>query len=150
MQTDYADSTLSYGTEYYNLELSASVKPVAFGAGYEVMGSDKGVSFRTPLATLHAFNGWADMFLTTPANGLHDLYAFAQVTLPASIPLRAVYHQYDADRQGADYGQELDLIVSRKFGKNWSALLKYAYFNGQNAPTSTDVQKFWAQVEFNF
>ena len=37
---------------------------------------------QTPLATLHAFNGWADMFLTTPANGLQDLYFRASYTLP--------------------------------------------------------------------
>jgi hypothetical protein len=149
-QTDYAESTLSYGTEYYNLELSAAMDAFALGAGYEVLGSDNGVSFRTPLATLHAFNGWADQFLTTPPNGLRDLYAFAQYILPANIPLRAVYHTYEADRLGADYGQEWDFVASKKFGKNWTVLLKYAYFNGQTAPTAPDVQKVWAQVEFNF
>jgi hypothetical protein len=27
---------------------------------------------QTPMATLHKFDGWADLFLTTPANGLGD------------------------------------------------------------------------------
>ncbi len=41
------------------------------------------IGFATPLATLHIFNGWADLFLTTPANGLKDLYFQAGYSLPA-------------------------------------------------------------------
>jgi hypothetical protein len=155
-QTDYADSSLDYGTAYYNLELSGNLKPFAWGAGYEVLGSDNGTGFRTPLATLHAFSGWDDVFLNTPNAGLRDLYAFAQVTLPAALPLRLVYHKYDADSVDDDFGQEFDVILSRKFGKYWNALVKYAYYQGEDAapPALTvpdvDVHKFWAQIEFNF
>lgn len=162
-QTEYADSTLDYDAKYYNLELSGNIKPFAFGAGYEVLGSGENsgagggrTAFRTPLATLHAFNGWADVFLNTPNDGLRDLYAFAQVTLPAQIPLRFVYHKFDADSGSADYGQEFDVVASKKFGKNWTATLKYAYYMGEDAAApalaapDVDVQKFWAQIEFNF
>jgi hypothetical protein len=155
-QTEYADSPLNYQTEYYNIELGANIKPFIVGAGYEVLGSDSGVGFKTPLATLHAFNGWADVFLATPAAGLQDLYAFAQVTLPEEIPLRVVYHKFDAEAGDDDYGYEIDAVVSKKFGKHWAAMLKYAYYAGEDvaAPSLTaadvDIQKFWAQVEFNF
>ena len=163
-QTEYADSALRYGTEYYNLEGGASIKPFAFGAGCEDLGSGANTgagggraSFRTPLATLHAFNGWDDVFLATPANGLRDLYGYAQVMLPAvRIPLRFVFHKFDADYGGGDYGNEFDVVASKKFGKCWTALVKYAYYNGQDAaPPSlavggVDIQKFWVQVEFNF
>lgn len=156
-QTDFGDSSLRYGTKYYNIELSGSINPFAFGSGYEVLGSgaNSGVaggraSFRTPLATLHPFNGWANVFTTTPADGLHDIYAFAQVTLPAQIPLRFVYHKFDADFGDADFGQEFDVVASKKFGKYWTALVKYARYDGKAAPAAFDLQRFWAQVEFNF
>lgn len=161
-QTDYADSLLRYGTQYYNLEAGANIKPFAFGAGYEDLGSGANsgagggrASFRTPLATLHAFNGWDDVYLATPASGLQDLYAYAQVTLPAQIPLRFVYHKFDADFGGGDYGNEFDIVASKKFGKYWTAMLKYAYYEGHDAAApsiaaNADIQKFWAQVEFNF
>jgi hypothetical protein len=29
-------------------------------------------------------------------------------------------------------------------------LAKYAYFDGEDAPTAFDVDKIWAQVEFNY
>lgn len=162
-QTDYADSLLRYGTHYYNLEAGVKIKPFAFGAGYEDLGSGANTgagggraSFRTPLATLHPFNGWDDVFLTTPANGLRDLYAYAQVTAPAvQVPIRFVYHKFDADYGSGDYGQEFDLLASKKFGKDWSASLEYAYYQGADAAApsiaaNVNIQKFWAQVEFNF
>jgi len=165
-QTQYGGSTLDYGAAYYNLEGGLSLQPFALGAGYEDLGSggNSGVgggqaSFRTPLATLHSFNGWADVFLTTPADGLRDFYAYAQVTLPAQIPLRFIYHKYDADYGNGDYGQEFDAVISRKFGRHWSALVKYAYYRGEDAVVFTaksaqaanvDLQKIWAQVEFDF
>jgi hypothetical protein len=160
-QTDYAESMLDYAAEYYNVELNATIKPVAFGAGYEVLGTDSNrdgagsVGFKTPLATLHAFNGWADVFLTTPAKGLRDVYGFAQVTVPGDVPIRAVYHKYDADSGEGDFGWEFDLMASKKFGKYWTVMAKYAYYDGKDgaagvAASPYDVHKFWAQVEFNF
>lgn len=149
-QTDYADSALDYETEYYLLELGATIKPVNFGGGYEVLGSDNGQGFKTPLATLHAHNGWADVFLNTPGTGLTDAYVFAGVTLPWEVPFRAVLHQFRSDTGGLHYGDELDLVLSKKFGKHWSALAKYAYYDGKEAPTAFDVDKFWLQIEFNY
>jgi len=162
-QTDYADSPLRYDAVYINVEAGFTLKPVSIGAGWENLGSGKNTgpsggraSFRTPLATLHAFNGWADVFVTTPANGLHDLYGYGQIVLPANVPLRFIYHKYDADSGSGDYGQEFDLVASKKFGKYWSALLKYAYYEGEDVPlpslaqAGVDIQKAWAQVEFNY
>lgn len=155
-QTDYKDNPQDYGAEYYNLELSATMKPVSIGGGYEVLGTtsnDAGagsVGFKTPLATLHAFNGWADVFLATPAKGLQDIYGFVQVVLPAEIPLRFVYHKFEADSGGGDFGQEFDFQASKKLGKNWNVLAKYAYYDGKEAPARFDVHKLWAQLEFNF
>ena len=162
-QTDYKNSPQDYGAEYYNLEASATMKldspvsAVSAGAGYEVLGTGgndgigpTSVGFRTPLATLHAFNGWADVFLTTPAKGLRDLYGFVQVTLPWDVPVRAVIHTYEADSGGADFGHEFNLMASKKFGKHWTALAKYAYYDGKEAPNRFDVHKLWAQLEFNY
>jgi hypothetical protein len=128
-QTDYADYNFAdgYETEYYTLELGATIKPFNWGAGYEVLGSDNGSGFKTPLATLHAFNGWADVFLNTPGRefgapagvaGLQDLYVFIGVTLPYEIPFRVIAHQYRSDSGHADYGKELNAVISKKFGKH--------------------------------
>jgi hypothetical protein len=148
-QSDYGASSLNYTTTYTALEAGVSGKPGAITLGYERLGSDGGVSFRTPLATLHAFNGWADLFLTTPANGLEDLYAKAAATLPGNVALVAFYHQFTATRGGADYGTEFDAQLSRKFGKFVTATAKYAAFNRDSA-AFPDVDKVWLQVELTY
>jgi hypothetical protein len=91
------------------------------------------------------------VFLTTPGAGLRDAYAYIQVTVPAiKVPLQFVYHKFNADKGSGDFGQEFDVVASRKFGKYWTAMVKYACFNGEDAPAAFTANKFWAQVEFNF
>ena len=41
-------------------------------------------------------------------------------------------------------------MATKSIGKNWPAMLKYSFYEGQDAPYAFDVHKFWAQVEFNF
>jgi hypothetical protein len=155
-QQDYRNQPLSYNANYYNAELGGDYQRFNLTAGFEVLGSDDGAKgFSTPLATLHTFNGWADVFTTTPNAGLRDLYGSAGVNIPGNIPFQFVYHKFNADSGSTDFGQEFDAIASRKFGKNWKILFEYAYYLAQNpAPPSqtvaANVQKFWAQVEFNF
>ena len=64
-----------FDADYLGLEVGAAFEPVTVKLGLEVLGSDSGqYGFATPLATLHKFNGWADLFLGTPAEGLEDRY----------------------------------------------------------------------------
>ena len=81
---------------------------------------------------------------------MRDVYGFIQLTLPYDVPVRAVYHSFEADSGGADSGHELDFSASKKFGKYWAVTAKYAHYDGKDAPVVFDVDKFWAQVEFNF
>ncbi|MDQ5979134.1 MAG: hypothetical protein QG602_2108 [Verrucomicrobiota bacterium] len=148
-QSDYGSSALNYSTDYYTLELGLAGKPGAIAVGYEKLGSDNGVSFRTPLATLHAFNGWADMFLATPANGIKDTYVKASAGLPGGFGLLAFYHKFESARLGLDYGSELDIQLTRKLAKNVTGAIKYTGFD----PDSTGfakVNKFWLQADFSY
>lgn len=149
-QTDYQNNPADYATEYYLLDVGATYQRFNFNVGYEVLGSDNNTGFKTPLATLHAFNGWADVFLNTPARGLTDLYVSAGVNLPGDVPLKVIYHKFDANSGNDDFGYEFDVVASKAFSKHWSALLKYAYYDGTDAPSAWDKQVFWAQVEFNY
>ena len=86
----------------------------------KVMGR---TGFQTVLATQHAFQGWADKFLTTPATGIEDLYGGASYKISNVLGLDfirfvAVYHEFDADTGGRDLGDELDLLASARFMKS--------------------------------
>jgi hypothetical protein len=161
-QSDYADQPADYSAHYFLAEVGGDYDRFTMGGGYEWLGSGSNraepgsrVGFKTPLATLHAFNGWADVFLTTPDDGLQDVYAFAGVRLPGNVPLRVIYHQFFSDRGNENLGYEIDVVASRAFGPHFNALLKYAYFDGRRAAppaiaTPFDKHVFWAQAEFNF
>ncbi|MBI2498206.1 MAG: alginate export family protein [Opitutae bacterium] len=146
-QADYGTSASDYATTYYALEAGLAGKAGGLTLGREVLGSDRSVGFKTPLATLHAFNGWADLFLATPAAGLRDDYVKAAVGLPADLSLLAFEHWYETDVAGVRLGSEFNLQLSRKFGKSVTGLVKYADFR-RDGPGYPNVQKIWAQVEF--
>ena len=146
-QSDYGSSTLNYSATYLALEAGLTAKAGGLTLGHETLGSDNNVGFKTPLATLHAWNGWADLFLTTPAAGLRDTYARATANLPAGVTLTAFYHQFDAATGGAGFGDEIDVQLTRKFGQYLTGLVKLADFR-RDSPAYPDVKKVWAQVEF--
>lgn len=146
-QSDYGSSALDYSAHYYGLEAGPVFKAGSVSLGYELLGSGHNVGFKTPLATLHAFNGWADLFLATPAAGLRDTYVKATANLPEDLMLVAFYHQFEADSTSNQYGTEFDAQLSRKFGKRLTALLKYADFF-RDSLSFPDVRKIWLQVEF--
>lgn len=151
-QQDLGANPTSYSTEYFNFEAGVGVSGFTLKAGYEELGSDGGVaSFQTPLATLHAFNGWADVFLVTPATGLRDTYASVAkgFTIPGLTTFNAMvaYHQFDSDFGGIDYGSEFDAQVGFKVGPV-GLLAKFASYNADSFSVDTD--KFWLQAEYSF
>lgn len=146
-QTDYGSSALDYRADYYVLEIGPKFGATSLTLGYEVLGSDNGQGFRTPLATLHAFNGWADMFLATPGTGLRDLYLKA-ATSYKDFGFTAAYHAFDADTGGADYGDEIDLQVTWKVHKNVTLLSKAAFYRAETF--GVDTNKFMIQADYRF
>lgn len=147
-QSDYGSSSLNYSAAYYAVELGLAAKQGGLGAGYEVLGSDNTVGFKTPLATLHAFNGWADLFLATPAGGLEDLYAKANLNLPEGFKLAVFYHDFRTQKNSSSLGNEVDAVLSKQVTKQISALVKFAQFNSKSS--LADVRKLWIQVDTSF
>ncbi len=160
-QSDHGNNTNSYDEEYYHIAPGISGNGFTLQAGYEELGGDGTNSFKTPLATGHKFNGWADKFLITPANGLEDAYAkvsykFSNVgEYIDGTKVTAVYHNFDGDQAG-DYGNEIDLSVAKSFTlpegqpfKKLSFLVKYSDYNADDSAYK-DTQKLWFQMGVNF
>lgn len=151
-QMDYGDNPNDYGALYALLEGRLTTKAGVFGGlGFELLGSDDGdAAVTTPLATLHAFNGFADAFLVTPNVGLRDYYAFGGTKLPAPLKGKATlwYHQFTGDDQSDDLGWEVDAVASHKFNDYLTGLVKYAFFDGDSG--LSDIQRVWVQMELEF
>jgi hypothetical protein len=149
-QTDYADAPRNFDLDYAALGAGVETPAVWASAGVERLDGDGRRGFQTPLATLHAFQGWADVFLTTPPNGIRDLHLKAGGALDVGgrkLRLAIAAHDFaDADG-GADYGRELDAAVVAPINKHWSAELKAARFDGAGAAWP-DRTKVWLTLEF--
>lgn len=162
-QSDYGRNPTPYAADYIAAEAGLSLPALTLAAGYEELGSDAraaggaGRAVQTPMATLHKFNGWADVFLTTPNQGLRDAYLSAAYKFDGIRPVRGlnmavIWHSFDSDVGDQDYGDEWNASV----GFNLEAvavLAKYASYRRHGAAdfaADQDTEKFWLQVEFAF
>ncbi len=106
--------------------------------GHEVLcGSPDDGQFNTPPAILHIWNSWADKFLTTPVNGLRD------TCLPLEgkykrFGINGVFHLFQSDTGGRDYGSETDLLFTYK--NPWQQLFgfKAAFYRADLYSGDTD------------
>jgi hypothetical protein len=142
-----------FGADFYNLEAGVTVRGTTAKLGIESLGSDRGLyGFATPLATLHAFQGWADQFLTTPAQGIDDVYiSIARVLFTGTATL--VYHDFTADHGTAavdDLGDEIDLQWVLPIRNNYQVGMKYADYRQGDLAAKADKQIFWTWVQMTF
>ena len=153
-QRDYGGNPVDFGLWYYAVEPGISYDFAKVSLGYEVLQGDGTQGFRTPLATGHKFNGFTDRFLTTPANGLQDLYLKLDLKVPgddllSGLSVKGAYHQFWAERGGAHYGSEWDLGVFKTFKTDAGSILlglQYADYDADNF--STDIGKLWLTLQF--
>lgn len=145
-QQDYADAPTSVDADYRAAELGLAHGGWSLGLGQEVLGGDGVYGFATPLATLHAFNGWADMFLNTPAAGLRDSYLKAGYTR-SGWRGQLIGHQFRADHGGADYGREFDLLLGYKLQPKTDLSLKFADYRADGF--GVDTTRLTAQIDFS-
>lgn len=152
-QTDYRRNPNSYAADYYFLDAALTLGGVKLGGGYEELGASGGralTSFQTPLATGFKFQGWANKFLTTPADGVRDAYAMVGYGVPAigalkAVTVQAIYHRFESDRLVRHYGNEIDLLATAKLRKT-AVSIRYADYRADRF--ATDTKKLWLQLDW--
>lgn len=146
-QSDYADAAINYDLDYSLIELALAWKAFDFKAGIETLEGNGVSAFTTPLATLHAFNGWADQFLSTPKAGLVDRYVGTGAKING-VKLQLVYHDFVSDVGNVDHGQEWNASIGITPLPGMGLLLKYADYSAD--ATSVDTEKLWLQLAYAF
>lgn len=145
-QRDYADNPLGFTHGYWLVEPSLTRRGVTLRLGWEHLGGNGGHALQTPLATLHAFNGWADKFATTPAGGLDDRYLGASGKFAANqIDWQVAWHDYRADT-GGRHGSEWNASIGFPLGGPLKGLVKLADYRADDF--ASDTTKAWVQVEW--
>lgn len=151
-QADHGANPFNYAADYVALEGGTTLAGFTVAGGWEKLGSDNGRGLQTPMATLHKFNGWADLFLTTPGWGLEDAYVtiarrFDGVRRLPGLNASITFHQFDSDVGDQEYGTEMDASAGFKAGKV-ALLLKYADYREKGF--GLDTRKLWLQADWAF
>lgn len=166
-QSDYRHNTAAYDLDYVGADLAATFDIYTAKISYESFGGDGTRGFTTPLATVHAFNGWSDAF-TSPGGNKSFVDGFEDLDLSLNIKPRfratyffnsdivVRYHDFDDEKTGADLGREWDLQFTAAVTTKLSVQLKYADFQRvKTVPvgTATPPQsrtKTWLTLEYKF
>lgn len=146
-QGQYADAPDTVDADYTLGELRYTGFDVVPKIGWEVAGGNGRYGFQFPLATNHAYFGWADVFLVTPADGLRDAYGgLAYATGPLRV--EGIYHDFQADAGGRDYGHEFDALAAYSVTDEWSLLAKYGDY--RSTGYAADARRYWLQTTYAF
>ncbi|MCK5664363.1 MAG: hypothetical protein KAI17_12815 [Thiotrichaceae bacterium] len=152
-ENSMGDIQPDHEADYYKLGFRIKQSGFIFGADYEVLGQKDGIgggAFSTPLATLHAMNGWADKFLGTPVNGLVDTAITAGYINKRFGRFIVIFHNFESDKGSYDYGTETDVVYANKLSKNLNLTLKAAFYEQGDDLTNGDINKFWAMLDYKF
>jgi hypothetical protein len=149
-QRDFADNPLAFSHGYWLVEPTFASHGITWRTGWEHLGGNGTHALQTPLATLHAFNGWADKFVVTPPGGLDDRYigaggAFAHACAGKCSWL-ASWHDFRAATGGVRYGTEWNASLAFPVGKSLTGLVKLADYRSDGF--ARDTRKLWLQLEW--
>ncbi len=167
---DNASNNPDIDANYYRLSIGAYSQGFFGNVMYthfdgKDTGEDKG--FSTPLATLHKFDGWADVLLAGAGNGfdygMNEIAFTIGYKKPDFGNIMLVYLIFRSDMEpadpavGKDIGKELDFQYTKKLTKHLSFLAKAAfykaddgYFTGGNLKGNHDVTKYWLQLNYTY
>jgi hypothetical protein len=118
--------------------------------------------FKTPLATVHAFNGFADVTdaarISGAHNGLTDLYLSHTIPVFFGIKWTNVLHAMGDNELSAGYGWEYDSVLAKKFDDHFTAIAKFAWFNSEGddytanaiADSLPDATRFSVELNYTF
>ena len=155
-QSDYANNPSDFGLPYILLEPGIAWRGLTAKLGYESLGGDGADAVQTPYATLHAFQGWADVFLTTPPDGIDDYYVYLSYRFGATegleflegVTLSGYYHLLEAEDSNVSYGSEWDVEISMPVFDRFNLALTYANYSRDEF--GADIERFWATVQFRY
>jgi len=154
-QSDYQGAGPQNDLGYQSYQFSIANSGITVMAGADILDASGGQGFSTPLATLHAFQGWADVFLGTPGIGLRDfslgVKGKGNPVLDGSKPLSwaVIYHDFESDNGAVSLGSELDAVLRIPVNERFSVEAKGAIFDGATGGPS-DRTKFWLALNASF
>ena len=150
-QEDRADNPFSISLQHTLTEAGLGYGELTALIGREVLEGNGTIGFQTPIASPHAFQGWAEVFVTKPPDGLTDIYAKASYGFPVlprigKFTASVAYHDFAAERTDADLGSEWDASLDARLNEHFSYSGAFALYDGGSA--RPDKHVFWLYATY--
>lgn len=122
-------------TDFYRIEMAVGIQSLQIAFRRESLGTSnnkEGVSFITPLASLHDHQGWNDHFTITPPEGIVDSsLRLLWRKQPWRFALR--YHYFEPEEKTTSalsdrFGEEIDMDIEWDISKKQNLHLRTAHF----------------------
>lgn len=145
-QEDKHRAPLQFQHHYHRIDLSYTFKGITGKLVQERLGGDGQSAFQTPFATLHAFQGFTDVFLVTPTVGIRDHYL--EISLPlSSANLSASWHSYHSDAGSSKLGTEINSSVTYDLLKQLNLMFKLSHYQADSY--GVDTNKLWLMATYS-
>ena len=140
----------SYDAFYGHVKYTKKVDKTAYFGGIEYWSD----GFKTPLATVHLFNGFADSVILQRIGlnnagglfeGMFNPYVGFSTPLPGGFVLKGFFHYLADEGASTVYGSEIDAVLIKKLSDNATMVVKGAYFMGDEFP---DISQVSVQIDF--
>lgn len=142
---------------YVHSTVTKNIGTQAITLGCEFLES----GLKTPFATLHAFNGFADTLIGQRAsgnhNGLTDTYITHSMPIFYGMKWINTVHIMGDNELSAGYGWEYDSVLSKKFNDNMTGIAKLGWFksegdgfNNNNNAILPDTTRFSVELNYAF
>jgi len=148
-QEDWKQNTSNFDLNYWFGEGGIDYKGVTLKVGYELLEGNGSKGFQTPLATLHLFEGWTDLFLTTPNDGITDLYAKIGTKIYGTSLLVGI-KTLEAENTSVDYGTETFFDIKRTFWGHVTPRLTGAFYDSDDDTVAVDTNKLWLGITYKY
>jgi hypothetical protein len=165
-QGEYRHNTAPYSLDYWGGDIAGTFDIYTAKVSYESLQGNGTRGFTTPLATTHAFQGWADAWVQPLGgnkgfvDGLKDFNLSLNIKPRFKTPylfnsdIIVRYHDFNDQRTGANLAHEWDAQLQAAINPRLTAALKYADFKrvktiplGTAAPPASRT-KIWFTLEY--
>lgn len=151
-QRDFAGAPAAFGANYWLGAMTVDSGNLSVGARIEILGSDENAAFQTPLGTLHAFQGEADIFTVTPDDGVRERSAFVEWRAGTVGPFHRVKLSlsglsFRSASGNASYGKEIDATIRARIE---GAALSITLADYSADGFAADARRVWVTVERSF
>lgn len=151
-QRDFAGAPAEFSANYWLGALTGDIGDFSVSARFEILGANNGEAFQTPLGTLHAFQGAADLFVTTPADGVRERSGLVEWRAGRVGPFEGVTLSlaglsFQSANGSVGYGREFDASIRARVA---GAALSIKAADYAAAGFGEDVRRLWIAAERSF